>query len=82
MAVAVQTRGGWMTSQGTPSGRFDRAIKMRNLWAAEMATREMRGTPSLLQALDYLELLAAVRPDRVGRAAVRWHGRLEVETRG
>jgi hypothetical protein len=69
-----------MTSQGSAHGRFTRAIKTRNLWAAEMAMREMRGTPSLLEALDYLELLAELRPDRVGRAAVRWHGRLEVET--
>jgi hypothetical protein len=30
-------------------------------------------------ALDYLELLAAVRPDRFDRTAVRWHGRLETE---
>jgi hypothetical protein len=68
-----------MTSQGSAHGRFTRAIKQRNLWAAEMAMREMRTTPSLQDALDYLELLAQVRPDRVGRAAVRWHGRLELE---
>ena len=46
---------------------------------AEMAMREMR-TVSLLDALDYLALLAELRPDRAGRAAVRWHGRLETET--
>jgi hypothetical protein len=68
-----------MTSQGSAHGRFTRAIKTRNLFLAEMAMREMRGTPSLLDALDYLELLAQVRPDRVGQAAVRWHGRLELE---
>jgi hypothetical protein len=38
------------------------------------------GTPSLLVALDYLQLLAEVRPDEFDRAAVRWHGRLELET--
>jgi hypothetical protein len=38
------------------------------------------GTPSLLVALDYLELLAEVHPDKFDRAAVRWHGRLELET--
>ena len=38
------------------------------------------GTPSLLVAPDYLELLADVRPDKFDRAAVRWHGRLELET--
>ena len=40
--------------------------------------REMQGV-SLLDALDYLELLAVQRPDRFDRAAVRWHGRLEAE---
>ena len=37
------------------------------------------GTPSLLVALDYLELLADAWPDKFDRAAVRWHGRLELE---
>jgi hypothetical protein len=37
------------------------------------------GTPSLLVALDHLELLAEVRPEKLEPAAVRWHGRLEVE---
>ena len=35
---------------------------------------------SLLVALDYLEPLADVRRDKFDRAAVRWHGRLELET--
>jgi hypothetical protein len=43
-----------------------------------MALREM-GEVTLLEALDYLALLAELRPDRVERAAVRWHGRLEME---
>jgi hypothetical protein len=34
----------------------------------------------LLVALEYLELLADVRPDKFDPAAVRWHGRLELET--
>ena len=38
------------------------------------------GRPSLLVLVDYLALLADVRPDKVDRAAVRWHGRLELET--
>ena len=37
------------------------------------------GTPSLLVALEYLELLAEVKPEKLEPAAVRWHGRLEVE---
>jgi hypothetical protein len=38
-----------------------------------------RAAVSLLDAIDYLELLAAQRPDRFDRAAIRWHGRLEDE---
>lgn len=68
-----------MTSQGTAHGRFTRAIQQRNLFAAELALKEM-GTPSLLVALDYLVLIADERPPRkYPRAAVRWHGRLELE---
>ena len=67
-----------MTSQGTAHGRFTRAIERGNLFQAELALREM-GRPSLLVALDYLELLAEVKPEKLERAAVRWHGRLEVE---
>jgi hypothetical protein len=37
------------------------------------------GTPSLLVALDYLELLAELKPERFPAAAIRWHGRLELE---
>jgi hypothetical protein len=53
-------------------------MKQRNLFAAEIAPREI-GVPSLVDGLDYLELLAAVRPDKFDRAAVPWHGRLETE---
>ncbi len=65
-----------MTSQGTAHGRFTRAIKQRNLWAAEMSLREL-GTPSLEIALAYLDLLAEQKPEKLERAAVRWPGRLE-----
>jgi hypothetical protein len=68
-----------LTSQGTAHGRFSRAIERRHLFQAELALREMRD-PSLLGLVDYLELLAEVRPDKFDRAAVRWHGRLELET--
>jgi hypothetical protein len=67
-----------MTSQGSAHGRFQRAIQRRNLFQAELAMREM-GVASLLDALAYLDLLADVRPDKLERAAVRWHGRLETE---
>lgn len=67
-----------MTSQGSTHGRFTRAVKRRNLFGAELAIREL-GSLSLLDALDYLELLSDVKPGKLERAAVRWHGRLETE---
>jgi hypothetical protein len=68
-----------MTSQGSAHGRSTRAIQQRNLWAAESSLREL-GTPSLEDALTYLALLAEVKPEKLERAAVRWHGRLETES--
>jgi hypothetical protein len=68
-----------MTSQGSAHGRFSRAIEQRNLFQAELAARELRGL-SLADALELVVLIAARRPDRLERAAIRWHGRLEVET--
>jgi hypothetical protein len=37
------------------------------------------GNPSLLDALDYLDVLAEVRPEKLEQASLRWHGRLELE---
>ena len=68
-----------MTAQGSAYTRFRRAIERKNLMGAEMTLREI-GTVSLDDALSYLALLAELRPERVERAAVRWHGRLETET--
>jgi hypothetical protein len=67
-----------MTSQGTAHGRLTRAIQQRNLWAAETSLREL-GSVSLEDALGYLDLLAEQKPEKLERAAVRWHGRLETE---
>jgi len=67
-----------LTSQGSAHGRFARAIQQRNLWAAEMAARELRGL-ALPDALDLVVLIAHSRPDRLEPAAIRWHGRLELE---
>jgi hypothetical protein len=38
------------------------------------------GGLELLDALDYLIVLAQVQPARAPAAAIRWHGRLELET--
>src|SRR4051812_32244933 len=67
-----------MTAQGSAHTRFRRAIERRNLLLAEMTLREM-GSVDLLDALDYLVLLAELRPERAVSAAIRWHGRLELE---
>ena len=60
-----------MTSQGTPHGRFQRAIHRRHVQNAEMAAREMGGL-SLADALVLCELLANADPARYERAALRW----------
>jgi hypothetical protein len=82
MPQAPWVRSAWVPQLpqplGTAHGRFQRAIQRRNLFQAELAIREM-GTLNLLDALAYLDLLAEVRPEKVERAAVRWHGRLETE---
>jgi len=49
------------------------------VFLAEIALREM-GTPPLDVALEYVALLAELDSAKAPRAAVRWHGRLEVET--
>ena len=69
-----------MTSQGSAHGRFTRAIQRGNLFAAEMAARGL-GWLSLEDALALTALLGEAEPIRYERAAVRWHGRLELETR-
>ena len=46
--------------------------------AAEAAAREL-GTLSLPDALALTVLFAEKEPRRFGAAAVRWHGRLELE---
>lgn len=69
-----------MTSQGSAQGRFARAIQQRNLFNAELAARELRGL-SLHDALDLVALIAQSRPDRLEPAAIRWHGRLEIEAK-
>jgi hypothetical protein len=67
-----------MTSPGSAHGRFARGIRERNLFMAELAARELRGL-ALNDALDLVALIAEAQPERVERAAVRWHGRLELE---
>jgi hypothetical protein len=67
-----------LTSQGTASGRFQRAVKAGNLFQAELAAREMGSLP-LGYALALCRLLGEASDARFERAAVRWHGRFAVE---
>jgi hypothetical protein len=67
-----------MTSQGSASGRFTRAIQQRNLLAAEVALLKMAAR-RLVQALDYVILLAELQPAKATTAALRGNGRLELE---
>ena len=70
-----------MTSQGSAHGRFTRAIQQRNLLHAETAAREL-GRLSLDDALELTLLIAERDRDRYERAALKWHARFELETRG
>jgi hypothetical protein len=69
-----------MTSQGTVSGRFTRAIMRGHLFAADMAAREM-GSLSLSNALSLCLLYQAEQDPRFPRAFQRWLRRLQVEHR-
>jgi hypothetical protein len=67
-----------MTSQGTPHGRFQRAIRDRHVRRASMAAREL-GTVTLADAVALTLLSAEVGDDRWPRAAARWLGRFIIE---
>jgi len=68
-----------MTSQGSAQGRFQRAIRARNLWDATIAAHEL-GHVSLGNALALTLLTAEVGDDRWPRAAARWLGRFIIES--
>ena len=69
-----------MASEDRPYARFRRALDVRSVMQAETAAREM-GRLGLLDALDYLVLLAREAPDRYDRAAWRWLSRLLASSR-
>jgi hypothetical protein len=68
-----------MTARGRPYARFKRALEVRSVFGAETAAREM-GRLGLIDALDYLVLLAAEKPERFDRAARKWLARLLSES--
>ena len=70
-----------MTSQGSPYGRFRRALDKRNPLGALSAAAELRSV-SLTDALELCLLLCEREPARYERAALRWHGRYCREVQG
>jgi hypothetical protein len=65
-----------MTAEGRPYARFRRALGVRSVLQADAAARDL-GRLGLLDALDYLTLLAAEEPDgtigpREGGSADSW----------
>jgi hypothetical protein len=71
----------FVTAEGHPLARFQRAIKVGNVMLADLTAREMTRL-SLRDALSLVALYAEKTPERFERAAVRWHARLEREARG
>jgi len=70
----------FVTSQGSASGRFQRACDRGRVMQAEMAAREM-GWVSLIHALSLEVLYARVESPKFEPAAVRWLARLALEGR-
>jgi hypothetical protein len=70
-----------MTSQGTPQGRFSRAIRDRHFHRAGMAAYELDNV-TLANALELSILAAEVRYERWPKLAARWHSRFVDETSG
>jgi Excalibur calcium-binding domain len=67
-----------VTSEGSPHGRFQRAVAAGLLLQADAAAREL-GRLSLPDALAFVALLAEHDDRRFARAAARWRARLEDE---
>ncbi len=70
----------FVTSQGSPHGRFQRAVERRNVLLAEAAAREL-GRLSLPDALSLVVLYAASGSPKFEVAAVRWVARLATDGR-
>ena len=70
-----------MTSDGSPTTRLARAIKVGNLAIIEATVAEL-GWVALRDALAILLVIEAKDDDRFERSAVRWAGRLALEVPG
>ncbi|MBA2614398.1 MAG: hypothetical protein H0U90_01240 [Actinobacteria bacterium] len=69
-----------MTSQGTPYGRFRRALDRRQTTAALSAASELPHV-GLADAAELLLLILETDPGRYERAALRFHARYCADTR-
>src|SRR4051812_47446678 len=70
-----------MTSDGSPTTRLARAIKVGNLAIIEATVAEL-GWVALRDALAILLVIEAKDDERFERSAVRWAGRLALEVPG
>jgi hypothetical protein len=70
----------FVTSQGSPYGRFRKALDRGNVTEALSAAAELP-TLGLTEALELCLLLCDREPEKFSRAAVRWHGRYCREVR-
>jgi hypothetical protein len=68
-----------VTSQGSPHGRFRRALDRGNVTEALSAATELQFV-GLVEALELTLLLADGNQDKYERAAARWHVRFLQET--
>lgn len=68
-----------MTAQGSALTRYRRALERRHIFGAEIAAKEMAHV-SLRDALGLLALYASEDSPKFEKAAVRWLGRLALES--
>ena len=71
----------FVTSDGSPYVRLRRAIQARNLAIIQVTVAEL-GHVGLRDALGILLVMQAKDAERFEAAAVRWAGRLALETPG
>lgn len=71
----------FVTSQGSPYARFERALRTGNVTLVRAAATELPRI-GIDDALRICVVLAAGEPPRYQRAAVRWLGRLLLEEGG
>jgi hypothetical protein len=67
----------FVTAQGSALTRYRRALERRHIFGAEIAAREMA---FLSDALGLLALYAGEASPKFDKAAVRWLGRLALES--